>query len=275
VQIISQPDRPSGRGKVITPTPVSQWAISNKIDLIRPESADILKTSLAEVDCVLTIGYGVLLPEEILTIPHHGFLNLHFSILPRWRGAAPVQRSIEAGDLVTGVTVFQLDEGMDTGPIYAIDRFALDADISSDELLVELSELGVETVLKSLEMIERGDRPVAQPRDGATRAMKLSRAEGEIDWKLPAEQVSAKIRAFTSNPGAWSKFRDSTIKISAPTISQRTLAPGEIALIEKNLYIGTATQALEIGFITSMGKALTEAPAWANGARLKPGERCE
>jgi methionyl-tRNA formyltransferase len=116
---------------------------------------------------------------------------------------------------------------------------------------------------------------VSPPHDGATRALKLSRAEGEIDWNLPAQEVSAKIRAFTSNPGAWTNFRNSTIKISAPFISENILTPGEIALIDKRLYIGTATQALQIGFITSMGKSQTDAQAWANGARLKPGERCE
>lgn len=275
VKVISQPDRPAGRGKALTPTPVSQWAIAHAIELIRPDKATDLKEHLSDIDCVVTIGYGVLLPQEILHIPPAGFLNLHFSILPRWRGAAPVQRAIEAEDPFTGVTVFQLDAGMDTGPIYTVDRFALDSDISSDELLVELSELGIETVMNALAMITRGERPVSQSSEGATRALKLSRAEGEIDWNLPATQVSAKIRAFTSNPGAWSTFRGSPIKIATPTLSQHLLPPGEIALINKEVFIGTSTTALKFGSITSVGKAIMSAPAWANGARLVSGERCE
>lgn len=275
VRVISQPDRPAGRGKVMTPTPVSQWALDHEIELVRPKSAHELKEFLGDIDCVVTIGYGVLLPEDVLVIPPAGFLNLHFSILPRWRGAAPVQRAIEAQDPFTGVTVFKLDAGMDTGPIYTVDRFALDSDITSDELLIELGELGVETVSRALEMITKGERPSAQSAEGATRAMKLSRAEGEINWDLPATTVSAKIRAFTSNPGAWSTFRGAPIKIAGPTLSSHQLRPAEIALIDKEVFIGTATVALKIGFITGVGKATMSAAAWANGARLTAGERCE
>jgi len=275
VRVISQPDRPAGRGKTLTPTPVSQWAIENGVELVRPEGVEQIKEVISDIDCVITIGYGVLLPEEILAIPPYGFLNLHFSLLPRWRGAAPVQRSIEAGDPVTGVTVFQLDAGMDTGPIYTVHRFALDNDISSDELFTELGEVGVEAVLETLAKISRGERPVTQKSEGATRAFKLSRDEARIDWSKTAEEVSAKIRAFTSAPGAWSEFRGSAIKISGPKISDKELAPGEILFESKRLFIGTATLALEIGFITSAGKQQSDAASWANGARLAPGDMCE
>jgi methionyl-tRNA formyltransferase len=275
VRIISQPDKPAGRGKVLTPTPVSQWALAQGVELVRPTSSTELTPSIDDVDCVVTIGYGVLLPEAILDIPRYGFLNLHFSLLPRWRGAAPVQRAIEAEDAVTGVTVFKLDAGMDTGPIYTVHRFALDDDITSDELFVELGDLGVEAVLESLEKIETGQKPTAQNNDGTTRALKLTREEARLDWKLSAKAVSAKIRAFTSHPGAWTEFRGSPVKIAAPRVSELTLAPGEIALIEKKIFIGTSTTALEIGFITPAGKSQTPAAAWANGARLVPGERCE
>ena len=149
VRIISQPDKPAGRGKVLTPTPVSQWALENGVELARPEGFEEIAQSVQDLDCVITIGYGVLLPEKVLEIPTHGFINLHFSLLPRWRGAAPVQRSIEARDAVSGVTVFQLDAGMDTGPIYSVHRFALDNDITSDELLVELGALGIEAILEA------------------------------------------------------------------------------------------------------------------------------
>ena len=275
VRVISQPDRPAGRGKVLTPTPVSQWAIDNGIELLRPESKEEIADSVRDLDCVITIGYGVLLPESILAIPQKAFLNLHFSLLPRWRGAAPVQRAIEAGDLVSGVTVFQLDAGMDTGPIYTTHRFALDSDITSDELLIELGELGVEALLETLEKIEGGVRPTPQSNEGATRALKLSRGEGRIEWSQDANEISAKIRAFTSNPGAWTEFRGSVIKIAAPRMSELSLAPGEIAIRDRKVFIGTSTLALEIGLITPAGKGEMAAPSWANGARLVEGERCE
>ena len=275
VRIISQPDRPAGRGKVLTPTPVSHWAIEHGIELVRPEDKEAIASHVEDVDCVITIGYGLLIPAHILEIPRYGFLNLHFSLLPRWRGAAPVQRAIEAQDPVTGVTVFQLDSGMDTGPIYTTHRFALDDDISSDELFEELGLLGVDAVLETLEKIERGLRPTPQPMDGATRALKLTRDEGRIDWNLDAKAVSAKIRAFTSNPGAWTNFRGASIKISSPVITDVELMPGEIAVRDKKVIIGTSTHALEIGVITASGKAPMDAQAWANGARLAPGERCE
>ena len=275
VKVISQPDRPAGRGKTLTPTPVSQWAIENQIPLDRPEGIEEIKAAVADVDCVITIGYGVLLPEEVLNIPSYGFLNLHFSLLPRWRGAAPVQRAIEAGDPVTGVTVFQLDAGMDTGPIYTMHRFALDDDISSDELFLELGELGVEAVLETLAKISSGVRPTPQKSEGATRARKLSREEARIQWDKSSQEVSAKIRAFTSAPGAWTNFRGNAIKIASPKITHETLKPGEIALVDKKVLIGSATTALEIGFITSQGKQQTDATSWANGARLTPGEFCE
>lgn len=275
VRIFSQPDRPSGRGRVLTPTPVSQWAISHGIELIRPESADELARHLDGIELVVTIGYGVLLPESVLAIPEHGFINLHFSLLPRWRGAAPVQRAIEAQDSVTGVTVFALDSGMDTGPIYTMHRFALDDDITSDELFVELGELGVGALLETLVLIEQGKRPTPQSNDGANRAFKLNREDGRIDWSLDAATISAKIRAYTSNPGAWTTFRGKVIKIAQPSISSEQLDPGIVAVINKKLLIGTGSSALRIASVTAEGKGSIDAHAWANGARLIEGERCE
>jgi methionyl-tRNA formyltransferase len=275
VSIFSQPDRAAGRGRILTPTPVSQWALDHNIPLHRPERAIELKDLLEGIDCVVTIGYGLLLPQEILDIPPYGFLNMHFSILPRWRGAAPVQRAIEAQDSLTGVTIFKLDAGMDTGPIYTIHRYALDSDITSDELLLELSEVGVGALDEALNAMSKGVKPVAQSNEGATRALKLSRDEGRIDWSQAAAVVSAKIRAFTSNPGAWTTFRGQVHKISAPRISELQLNPGEISVVGKRVHIGTGSVALEIGQITPSGKGLTDAAAWANGARLIAGERCE
>ena len=275
VRVISQPDRPAGRGKALTPTPVSQWAIQKGVQLHRPEGRDEIAPSVMDVDCVITIGYGVLIPETTLAIPQNGFLNLHFSLLPRWRGAAPVQRAIEAQDPVTGVTVFKLDAGMDTGPIYTVHRYALDNDITSDELFIELGELGVVAVIETLEKISQGVKPNPQSNEGATRAFKLGRDEAKIDWSQSAENLSAKIRAFTSSPGAWTIFRGQPIKIATPKITDVQLPSGEVALISKKVHIGTGSSALEIGSITPVGKAHLSAASWANGARLVDGEKCE
>lgn len=275
VRVFSQPDREAGRGRNLTPTPVSTWARDHGLQVVTPVKANELASYLTDIDCVVTIGYGLLIPEDILALPHHGFINLHFSLLPRWRGAAPVQRAIEARDEVTGVTVFQLDAGMDTGPIYSLHRYALDDDITSDELFQELGELGVEAVEEALSMIEAGIRPRPQKSEGATRAYKLSREEAEIDWRQSAEVVSAKIRAFTTQPGAWTRFRGKKIKVTCGGISQNVLKPGEVAVLDKELFIGTSSSALRIGTVTGEGKAATSAVSWANGARLLPGERCE
>ena len=273
ISVITQPDRPSGRGQKSRETEVSQWAAQNNVTCHKPQGEQERLAALIDADLLLTIGYGVILPTSVISLPTHGSINLHFSLLPRWRGAAPVQRAIEAGDSVSGVTVFALDEGMDTGPIYLEKRFALDADITSDELFNELADLGAEAVAQTLTLIEQGVRPHAQSSEGATRAMKISKGDAQIDWNQSAEVISQKIRAFTSNPGAWTNFRESTLKVFTPTIADFPLPPGELLLREKKLYVGTATSALEIGEVQPSGKALMPASSWVNGVRLDSGER--
>ena len=273
ISVITQPDRPSGRGQKSRESEVSQWAAQNNVTCHKPQGEQETLAALVDADLLLTIGYGVILPTSVISLPTHGSINLHFSLLPRWRGAAPVQRAIEAGDSVSGVTVFALDQGMDTGPIYLEKRFALDADITSDELLNELADLGVEAVAQTLTLIEQGVRPHAQSSEGATRAMKISKGDAQIDWNQSAEVISQKIRAFTSNPGAWTNFRESTLKVFTPTITDFPLPPGELLLKEKKLYIGTSTFAIEIGEVQPSGKALMPASSWVNGVRLDSGER--
>lgn len=270
--VITQPDRPAGRGRELRGSVVSQWAAENSVQCFKPQ--DLAETALLVKDCdvLLTIGYGVLLPAEILNLPRHGCLNLHFSLLPRWRGAAPVQRAIEAGDSLSGVTVFALDEGMDTGPIFSAKRFALDTDITSDELYVELAELGVEAVSESLQAITEGKRPTAQPGEGATKAAKITKQECEIDWNQKAEVISQKIRAFTSAPGAWTRFRGETLKIDSVEIVDISYEAGAIHLVDKTLMVGTGSTALTIGFLTPSGKSRMQALAWINGARITDGE---
>ena len=270
--VITQPDRPAGRGQELKQSAVSAWAVGARTTCHKPESKEEFLNLAATVDLMITIGYGKILTLDELSAPTFGSINLHFSLLPRWRGAAPVQRSIEAGDSVTGVTVFQLDEGMDTGPIYLMKRFALDDDITSDELFTELAVVGSEALLESLAMIESGAKPTPQSSTDATKAAKITKAEAEINWSDSAVVISRKIRAFTSNPGAWTTFRGSTLKIESPTIEEIVLEPGEILYQDKKLLIGTSTSAISIGFITPQGKSRTAVQSWVNGARLQPGE---
>lgn len=275
VRVFSQPDRPAGRGRVMEATPVSQWAEANDVELFRPEKAAELPALIEDIDCVVTIGYGLLIPEDVLAIPRYGFLNIHFSILPRWRGAAPVQRAIEAGDSVSGITVFQLDKGMDTGPYYVMSRFALDSDITSDELLGELGELAPISLMEALELIQSGNKPKPQAETEATRAYKLTREEGRVDFLQSAEIVSAKIRAFTSNPGAWVVFRGSVMKVTIDSITEIQLTPGELRNVDGKLLLGTGTKAISLATVTPAGKSSLPASSWLNGARLVDGERCE
>ena len=266
--VITRPDAPAGRGRALQSTPVANWAETKNVQLFKPETSQSLGELIKDLDLVVTIGYGLLLPIEILETPKHGFINLHFSLLPRWRGAAPVQRAIEAGDSVTGVTVFQLDAGMDTGPIYISEQISLSVSTTADQLFQSLANLGVEPVLKTLDLIERGDTPSPQGNAGATRASKLSKEEGLIDWNSDAEVINRKINAFNPDPGAWSNFRGQVIKINRVRVSNEMASAGVLKVVEKSIYIGTATSALELLEVTPSGKAQMSATSWANGARL-------
>ena len=270
--VITQPDRPAGRGQELSRSAVSAWADGAGLECHKPESKEAFLKLASTVDLMITIGYGRILTLDELNSPTNGSINLHFSLLPRWRGAAPVQRSIEAGDSVTGVTIFQLDEGMDTGPIYLMKRFALDDDITSDELFTELAELGSEALLESLEMIQSGVKPTPQSSIDVTKAAKITKAEAQINWSDEAIEISRKIRAFTSSPGAWTTLRGSSIKIDTPVIEELTLKPGEILYQNKKLLVGTSSTAISLGFVTPQGKSRTAVQSWVNGARLQPGE---
>ena len=272
VCVITTPDKPSGRGQKVHQSPVALWASENKVLTHKPDKGTDLSPYISETDLLITIGYGVILPKSTIEAPRNGSLNLHFSLLPRWRGAAPVQRCIEAGDAVSGVTVFALDEGMDTGPIYTQMRFALDSDITSDELFIELSELGALAIFETLDLVESGRKPTPQNSQEATRALKLSKEEGCIEWSLTADVIACKIRAFTSHPGAWTTFRGAPLKIQTPIVTDLKLEPGVIQYIEKRLLVGTGSTALEIGAVIPEGKSKMMASQWANGARLSEGE---
>lgn len=270
--IITQPDRPAGRGRLLQQSVVSQWAHSHQIPLIKPENSGELMGKIEGLDLVLTIGYGVLLPEAILALPKRGFLNLHFSLLPAYRGAAPAQRALHNGETVTGVSVFQLDKGMDTGPIFTQESIQVDPSWRSFELLVRLATLGPEVVKRTFEMIESGQGPHEQV-GVASIAAKITKAEAKIDFGLDAKRIRNAIRAFTYEPGAWTMWKGEPFKVCAVNISDEVVGgPGEVFVRDKSVYVSTGSVALELLRVIPAGKKEMDAIDWARGAHLTGGE---
>ena len=273
--IISRPDSPVGRGRELTPTAVSSWATANSIELYRPSKAADFDERLRDFDLVITIGYGLLLPEFLLDQPKHGFINLHFSLLPKLRGAAPAQRAIIDGLTETGVTVFQLDAGMDTGPIYTQASHSIKPNTTAGELLAELAQLGPSAIAQTLLAIESGVEPVAQDDSLATSAAKLSKTEAQISWSNSAEKIVNKVLGFAPNPGATARFRGEIIRIMRARVSEQVRSVGEISFANGAVIVGTSTSAVELLEVTPAGKKTMTASAWANGARFIAGETIE
>ena len=270
--IITQPDRPSGRGQILQQTAVAEWAHNHQIPVVKPESSQELVGKVEDLDLVLTIGYGVLIPESILSLPKKGFLNLHFSLLPAYRGAAPAQRALHNGEVSTGVTVFQLDKGMDTGPIFAQKSITIDPSWRSFELLNELANLGPDVVKRSFEMIESGKSSSAQA-GNSTNAPKISKAEAKIDFTQDSTLIVNAIRAFTYEPGAWTLWKDESFKICATGVSHISSGtPGQILVKDKSVFVSTGSGAIELLRVVPAGKKEMDAIDWARGARLTGGE---
>ena len=275
VRVISQPDKPSGRGQEMNSLPVNQWAKLNSIELVNPTTVGDIDNALLDLDLLITIGYGRILPRATLSIPKFGCINLHFSLLPKYRGAAPVQRAIQAGETESGVTVFALDPGMDTGPIYSSITVPIPPTMRSYELLEQLSVVGVEAVKDALIAIESGVAPVAQTGE-ASMAAKINREEAKLDWNSTAHALINKIRAFYPQPQAWTIFRGQPLKISLAKISESDLIlqPGELRVVGNECFIGTNDAVLVLQRLTPAGKKEISALDWSRGARFESSERC-
>lgn len=270
--IITQPDRPAGRGRLLQQSVVADWADANQITVLKPEGSQELLGKIEHLDIVLTIGYGVLLPLNILTLPKFGFLNLHFSLLPAYRGAAPAQRALLNGETQTGVTVFQLDKGMDTGPIYTQETIEIEPSWRSFELLQHLADLGPGVVQKSFEMIKNEEPPKVQE-GAASIAAKIDKAEARLDFTKEVIKVSNSVRAFTYEPGAWTLWKGDPFKIcSTGNSSSSKGAVGEVSVIDKSVFVTCANGSLEILRVVPAGKKEMDAIEWARGARLIGGE---
>jgi methionyl-tRNA formyltransferase len=273
--VISRPDSQVGRGRNSTPTAAAIWAVKNGVELFSPNQAVDFDERLKDFDLVVTIGYGMLLPEFILGQPKHGFINLHFSLLPKLRGAAPVQRAIINGLSETGVTVFKLEAGMDTGPIYWQQHYSITPNSTAGQLLGELAQLGPSAIAETLKAITNGVQPTVQNHALATIAPKLSKAEGKIDWSDSAKQIVNKILGFSPNPGATAIFRGESLRVNRAIISDATVVFGQIVFTNGSVIVGCSSGSVELLEVTPAGKKTMTAIAWANGARFAPGEIIE
>jgi methionyl-tRNA formyltransferase len=273
VLVITQPDRPAGRGRNLKQSAVAEWASARNISIVKPVTSDDLVGAIDDLDCVVTIAYGVLLPQHILDLPKFGFINLHFSLLPAYRGAAPAQRALQNGETVTGISVFQLEKGMDTGPLYSQRSVSIQPQWRSVELLHALSLEGPSAVHDALRMISAGQLPSAQEGQPSL-APKISKQDAHLNFSENAQSLVNKVRAFTYEPGAWCNWRQEPFKITVATaLEDQGLKPGVIAIEGQRVIVGCGDNtAIEFLTVIPAGKKEMNAADWARGARLSGGE---
>jgi methionyl-tRNA formyltransferase len=271
--VITRPDAPAGRGRTLRPSPVKERALAaglEVLDPVHPRDPDF-QARLAEldVDAVPVVAYGALLPRTALDVPRIGWINLHFSLLPAWRGAAPVQHAILAGDEVTGATTFLIEEGLDTGPVLGMLTEEIRPTDTSGDLLGRLAVAGAGLLVATLDALEDGQlHAVPQSNDGVSLAPKISVDDARVDWTAPALRVDRLVRACTPAPGAWTTFRDKRVKLGPVTVTDTRLAPG---VLDGDL-VGTATSAVRLGTVRPEGKGEMAAGDWLRGLRPAPGE---
>ncbi|MFI2241574.1 methionyl-tRNA formyltransferase [Streptomyces chrestomyceticus] len=280
VAVVTRPDAPAGRGRRLVASPVAERAAEAGIEVLkpaRPRDEDFL-ARLREIapDCCPVVAYGALLPKVALDIPAHGWVNLHFSLLPAWRGAAPVQHAVLAGDEVTGASTFLIEEGLDSGPVFGVVTEEVRATDTSGDLLTRLALAGAGLLAATMDGIEDGTlTPVPQPADGITLAPKLEVEDAKVDWTAPALRVDRVVRGCAPAPGAWTVFRGERLKLmTVGLVTDRTdLAPGELAVTKKAVYAGTGSHAVELQWVQPQGKKPMRGADWARGVRIGAGER--
>ncbi|HZE03340.1 MAG TPA: methionyl-tRNA formyltransferase [Pseudonocardiaceae bacterium] len=284
VAVVTRPDAPAGRGRRPTRSPVGALADEAGLEVFTPrrltEPEFLARLSAVAPDCCPVVGYGALVPRSALDIPLHGWVNLHFSLLPAWRGAAPVQAAIRHGDKITGASTFALDEGLDTGPVYGTVTEVIRPEDTAGELLSRLASSGAALLVATLDGIAEGTiRPVPQPAEGVSYAPKLTAQDAHVDFSAPAFAVHRQVRAVTPTPGAWARFRNQRIGLGPVRVADVRdidgLARGELFVAKREVLVGTATGAVRLGDVTAPGKRAMPAPDWARGARPEPGERFE
>ncbi|MFI6241925.1 methionyl-tRNA formyltransferase [Micromonospora sp. NPDC050795] len=279
VAVVTRPDAPAGRGRGLSRSPVGAWADEHGVEVLtpaRPRDPEFLdRLRELEPDCVPVVAYGALVPPAALEIPRHGWINLHFSLLPAWRGAAPVQHAVLHGDELTGASVFQLEAGLDTGPVYGTLTDEIRATDTSGDLLGRLADSGAGLLVAVLDAIEDGTaRAEPQPADGVSLAPKLTVDDARVRWSDPAFAVDRRIRACTPAPGGWTTFRDERVKLGpvVPVPDGPELKPGELLVEKSRVLAGTATVPVRLGEVRAAGKRAMNATDWARGVRVGTGE---
>ena len=280
VGVVTRPDAPSGRGRKLVPSPVAVRAEELGVPVLKPEHPrdPDFQAALRELrpDCCPVVAYGALLPQSALDIPEHGWVNLHFSVLPAWRGAAPVQHSLWAGDEITGATTFRIVKALDAGPTYGVMTERVRPTDTAGDLLARLAEGGAGLLVSTLDGIADGSleaRP--QPEDGVSMAPKILVEDARIDWSEPAVRVDRRIRACTPGPGAWTTLDGERVKVGAVRIDadHDPLEPGLVAVSKNAVHVGTATTPVRLGEVKAFGKKQMNAADWARGVRLPDGTR--
>ncbi|ANI92490.1 methionyl-tRNA formyltransferase [Dietzia timorensis] len=284
--VITRPDAPKGRGRTLHRSPVGEVADAAGIEVLTPTSGrdPELASALRELDveAAAVVAYGNILPQDVLDIPRHGWVNLHFSLLPAWRGASPVNAAIAAGDEITGASTFRLEAAMDTGPVYGTITETIGAQDTAGELLERLAESGAGLLVATLNGIESGELvAVEQPSDGVSYSGKISSADARIRWDLPAFAVDRHIRSITPVPGAWTELDGQRFKIGAVTLpggdslpeQAAGLTAGELNWTKKSLFVGTASGPIVIDRLQPPGKKLMNAMDWVRGSHIEPGAR--
>lgn len=270
--VLTRPDAPTGRGRSLKPSPVAEVALAHGLELLRPatpKDPDFLaRLAALAPDCAPVVAYGGLLPAEALAIPRLGWVNLHFSLLPAWRGAAPVQHAIWHGDEFTGASVFQIEQSLDSGPVFGTLIEGIDAKDTSGDVLGRLAISGAGLLVSCLDGIADGVlAPVPQPADGVSLAPKLTTEAARVGWAKPAFAVDRQVRACTPAPGAWTTFRGDRLKLGpvSPAPDVTDLAAGQIRAERRRVLVGTATHAVTLSDVQPRGRKLVAAPDWARG----------
>ena len=279
VGVITRPDAPAGRGRRMVASPVGVRAEELGLPVLRPahprEPEFQAALAALEPDCVPVVAYGALLPEAALAIPPKGWVNLHFSVLPAWRGAAPVQHAIWAGDEVTGATTFRIVRELDAGPTYGLMTQTIRPTDTAGDLLARLAEGGAELLVATLDGIADGSLEERdQPSDGVSLAPKITVDDARVDWSEPALAVDRRVRACTPAPGAWSTYDGERIKLGPvrPNPSHEHLDPGALAIAKNTVHVGTASDPVRLGLVRAHGRKEMPAADWARGLRLDADE---
>lgn len=277
--VVTRPDAPAGRGRHLVRSPVGALADEHGIEVLTPAKVsdpgflDRLR-ELAPDACPV-VAYGALLPQKALDIPPHGWINLHFSVLPAWRGAAPVQAAIKHGDEITGASTFRIVKALDAGPVFGVLTEAIRSDDTAGVLLDRLAEAGAGLLVSTLDGIEDGTlEAVEQPEGTTSYASKITTEDAHLDFTAPAMAVDRLARAVTPDPGPWAEFRGERIKLGpVKRVVTDGLAPGELRVERKRVLVGTATDPVALTEVQAPGKKRMPATDWARGARVEPGER--